>query len=135
MVLPIFVPNMPQKKSRNGAMNSIVLPILQKRDNVIRLELLPALSNCLVLKVDRQLYSLSLHHGGLGIPILSEIVESQFEALQAIILPLVTTMIKQDNILPKKSEVNEIKLIITNKQEIHISEQALNWNKVKLLIT
>ena len=34
LVLPIFVPNMPQKKSQNGAMNSIVLPILQKHNRM-----------------------------------------------------------------------------------------------------
>ena len=56
-------------------------------------ELLLALLNSIVPEVDRQLYSLSLRHGGLGIPILSEIIESQFEALQAITLPLVTIMI------------------------------------------
>ena len=56
-------------------------------------ELLLALLNSILPEVDRQLYSLSLRHGGLGIPILSEITESQFEALQAITLPLVTIMI------------------------------------------
>ena len=34
LVLPIFVPNMPLKKSRNGAMNSIVLAILQKHNHM-----------------------------------------------------------------------------------------------------
>ena len=164
--------NMPQKKSQNGAMNSTVLPTLQKHmqpiqhshtmptyksiyinihtiyihiyqhtysmrtilgmhefikpvDDVIRLELLPELLNSIVPEVDRQLYSLLLRHGSLGIPILSEISESQFEALQAITLPLVTIMITQGNTLPNKTEVNEIKRKITNKQEVCISEQAL----------
>ena len=49
-------------------------------DDEIRLELLQALLNSIVPEVDRQLYSLPLRHGGLGIPILFEIVESQFEA-------------------------------------------------------
>ena len=52
-------------------------------DNLIRLELLPTLLNDILPKVDRQLYLLPLRHGGLGIPILSEIAESQFEALQS----------------------------------------------------
>ena len=71
------------------------------------------------------MYSLPLRHGSLGIPILSEISESQFEALQAITLPLVTIMITQGNTLPNKTEVNEIKRKITNEQEVCISEQAL----------
>ena len=61
----------------------------------------------------------------MGIPILSEIAESQFEASQAITLPLVTIMIIQGNTPPNKTEVNEIKRKITNEQEVRISEQAL----------
>ena len=70
-------------------MHKFIKPV----DDVIRLELLPVLLNSIVAEVDRQLYSLPLRHGGLGIPILSEIAESQFEASQAITLPLVTIMI------------------------------------------
>ena len=44
-------------------------------DDVIRLKLLPTLLNSIVPEVDRQLYSLLLRHGGLGIAILSEIPE------------------------------------------------------------
>ena len=57
-------------------------------------------------------------HGGMGIPILSEIAEFQSEASQAITLSLITIMIKQSNTLPKKTKVNEIKRNITNKQEV-----------------
>ena len=94
-------------------------------DHVIRLELLPALLTSIVPEVDRQLYSLRLRHGGLGIPILFEITESQFEASQVITMPLVTIMITQGNTLPNNIEVNEIKRKITNEQEVRISGQAL----------
>ena len=79
---------------------------------------MPALLNSIVPEVDRQLYSLPLRHGGMGIPILSEIAEFQSEASQAITLSLITIMIKQSNTLPKKTKVNEIKRNITNKQEV-----------------
>ena len=102
-------------------MHKFIKPV----DDVIRLVLLPAVLNSIVPEVDRQLYSLTLRHGGLRIPILSEIAESQFEASQAITLPLVTIMITQGNTLPNKTEVNEIKRKITNEQETRISEQAL----------
>ena len=72
------------------------------------------LLNSIVAEVDRQLYSLPLRHGGLGIPILSEIAESQFEASHAITLPLVTIMITQGNTLPNKTEVNKLKRKIRN---------------------
>ena len=103
-------------------MHEFIKPV----DDVIRLELLsPELLNSIVPEVDRQLYSLPLRHGGLGIPILSEIVEFQFEASKAITLPLVTIMMTEGNTLPNKTEINEIKRKITNEQETRISEQAL----------
>ena len=101
-------------------------------DDVIRLELLAALLNSIVPEVDRQLYSLPLRHGGLGMPILSEIIESQFEASQAITLPI---MITQGNTLPNKTEVNEIQLKITNDQEVRISEQVLKVGQDQALHT
>ena len=61
----------------------------------------------------------------MGIPILSEIAESQFEVSQAITLLFVTIMITQGNILPNKTEVYEIKRKIANEQGVRISEQAL----------
>ena len=60
----------------------------------------------------------------MGIPI-SEIAESQFEASQAITLPLVTIMITQSNTLLNKTAVNEIKHKTKNEQEVHISERDL----------
>ena len=83
------------------------------------------ITTTIVPQVNRKLYSLPLRHGGLGIPILPEVAESQFEASQAITLCLVTIMITQGNALPNKAEVNEIKRKITNEQEVRISEQAL----------
>ena len=49
-------------------MHKFIKPV----DDVIRLELLPALLNFIVLEVDRQLYSPPFCHGGLRIPILSK---------------------------------------------------------------
>ena len=103
---------------------------------VISLELLPALLNSIVPEVDRQLYLLLLRHGGLRIPMLSEIAESQFEALQTITLPLVTIMITQSSTLPNTTvEVNENKRKIINEQEVRISEQALKVEKDKTFHT
>ena len=51
---------------------------IKPADDVIKLELLPTLLNSIVPEVC-QLHSLALRHGGLGIPILSEIAEFQFE--------------------------------------------------------
>ena len=101
-------------------------------DDVIRLELLAALLNSIVPEVDRQLYSLPLRHGGLGMPILSEIIEFQFEASQVITLPITIT---QGNTLPNKTEVNEIQLKITNDQEVRISEQVLKVGQDQTLHT
>ena len=70
-------------------MHKFIKPV----DDVIRLELLPALLDSIVPKVNHQLYSLPLHYGGLGILVLSEIAEFQFEESQAITLHLVIIMI------------------------------------------
>ena len=80
-------------------MHEFIKPV----DDVIRLELLPALLNPIAPEVDRQLYSLSLRHGGLGVPILSEIAVSKFEASQIITLPLVTIMVTEGNTIPNKT--------------------------------
>ena len=102
-------------------MHELIKPV----DDVIRLELLPTLLNSIVPEIDRQLYSLPLRHGRLGILILSEIAEFQFEASQAITLPLVTIIITQGNTLPNKTEANETKRKIKNEHEVRISERAL----------
>ena len=81
--------------------------------------------NGIVSEADRRLYSLPIRHGGLGIPILSEIATAQFEASQAITLPLVVIMISQGSTLPDKSEVQDIKRRVSNDQEARISEKAL----------
>ena len=106
---------------RIPAIHEFIKPV----DDVIRLELLPALLNSIVPEADRQLYSLLLRHGGLEIQILPEIAESHFGASQAITLPLATIMITQRKTFPNKAEVNEIKRKITKEQEVRISEQAL----------
>ena len=103
---------------------------IKPTDDVIRLELLPALLNSVVPEVDCQLYLLLLRHIGLRIPILSEIAESQFEAS----LSLVTIMITQGNAISNKTEVNEIKRKITNEQEVRISEQAVKVEQDQVLI-
>ena len=51
------------------------IPGIKPVDDIIRLELLPVLLNSIVPELYRQLYSLPLRHGGLGITILSEICQ------------------------------------------------------------
>ena len=103
--------------------------LIKSVDNVIRLELLPTLLNSIVPEVDHQLFSLPLSQGGFGIPILSEIAESQFEASQALTLSLVAIMITQGNTIPRKTEVNEIKRKIKNEQEVLIYERSLKMEQ------
>ena len=98
-------------------------------DEVIHQQLLPSILNCIVTEADRQMYSLPIRQGGLGIPILTEIAESQFEASKSITLPLVTIMIAQDNTLPDKNEVNEIKREVQQKKDKTTLEKALKVEK------
>ena len=64
----------------------------------------------------RKIYSIPVHFGGLGIPLLLEIAEQQCEASTAITAPLVSIMIIQEKSLPDEKSVHEIKLE-TRKQE------------------
>ena len=98
---------------------------IKPANDLIGLELLPTLLNSIVPEVDRQLYWLPLRHGGLGIPILSEIAKSQFEASQAITLPVVIIIITQNKTLSNETEIHEIKRKIKNEQEVRTSERAL----------
>ena len=102
-------------------MNEFIKPV----DDVIRSELLPSLLNAIVTDADRDLYSLPIRHGGLGIPVLSEIAQSQYESSKRITLPLVTIMITQGNELPNKNEVLEIKQRIRKENDTKITERTL----------
>ena len=98
---------------------------IKPANDLIGLELLPMLLNSVVPEEDRQLYWLPLRHGGLGIPILSEIAKSQFEASQAITLPVVIIILTQNKTLSNETEIHEIKRKIKNEQEVRTSERAL----------
>ena len=102
-------------------MHEFIKPV----DDVIRLELLPALLNTIVTDADRDLYSLSIRNGGLGIPILSEVAQSQYETSRVITLPLVTIMITQGTELPNKNGMSQIKRNIRKENDIKTSERTL----------
>ena len=69
---------------------------LNPLDNLITNEFIPTLLLAIITDQGRVLYSLPVKHGGLGIPILSEVSEMHYEHLKSISAPLASVIIIQD---------------------------------------
>ena len=97
-------------------------------DHIIDTVFLPTLLDTIISGEDRELCSLPIRHGGLGIPNLSETSEMQFQNSKAITLPLVTVMILQHDQMPDETipEMNEIKKQKTQERENYLVEKAKN---------
>ena len=68
---------------------------LRPLDDVITHKLLPALLGTGVSNTDRQLYSLPIREGGLGMAVLEDIAKWEFESSTSINAPLVATIMLQ----------------------------------------
>ena len=62
-------------------------------DDLITNEFIQTLSQAIITYQDRQLYSLPVKHGGLGIPILSEMSEIHYKHSRSISAPLPSVII------------------------------------------
>ena len=65
-------------------------------DDLITNEFIPTLLQAIITDQGRVLYSLPVNHGGLEIPILSEVSEIRYEHLKSISAPLASVIIIQD---------------------------------------
>ena len=99
--------------------------LMQPLDDVINKELIPAiLGTDTFSPVDRELFSLPLRYGGLGMPVLSGIAEEEYLMSKRLTAPLTTIMIMQGNTIPDRSEVAEIKKTISADKETLLKQQA-----------
>ena len=114
-------------------MNEYMEPL----DEIIESKFLPALINSIVSDADRQLYSLPVRYGGLGIPILSEHAEMQLQHSKEITLPLLTIMIIQGSNLPSEPETNDIKrkLLVEKESLMSIKVQNVEQNQLPQTVT
>ena len=93
---------------------------LKPLDEMISNTFIPALLQSIITEKDRKIYSLPVRFGGLGIPLLLEIAEQQYEASTAITAPLVSIMIIQGNSLPDEKNVHEIKLETRKREDVKL---------------
>ena len=90
---------------------------MEPLDDLITQKFLPNLLGSVVTEDDRTLFSLPVRRGGLGIPILSETCEMQFEHSMAISEPLKSLIIDQSNDLPNPENVKAVKSEKTKEKE------------------
>ena len=78
---------------------------LKSLDETINNLFIPALFGCELSDNDREIISLPIREGGLGIRKLSENANISYEASRKITRPLTTQIIKQSNSLPSAEDV------------------------------
>ena len=93
-------------------------------DDLITSHFLPTLLNEIISNADRNMYSLPVRKGGLGIPILTEIADDQYEASKSITLPLVAIMVTQGSTMPDKIEILKRKNDVRKNQEQKLAEKV-----------
>ena len=82
-----------------------LLPLDEKIDNTF----LPSVLNETITEKEREVYSLPVRLGGLGIPIISEKAKNELAASLEITAPLTDIIISQENKLPDAVSVNLIR--------------------------
>ena len=97
---------------------------LQPLDDLISSKFLPAITGFALNEVDRELFSLPIRDGGLGIPILTEAASVQFVASQTICAPLIALIIDQDTQVPDP--------VITRGLETHERQRKVLETKRKV---
>jgi hypothetical protein len=82
--------------------------LLEPLDRIITEKLLPALTGMTsISESERRLFALPTRNGGLGMPILGEIAEYEFQASMQMTAPLATIMALQSFELPDPATVSQ----------------------------
>ena len=82
---------------------------LQPLDDMINNKLLPAILGSTISAIDRQLFTLAIRDGGLGIPVLTEKAKIDFDSSKIITAPLVAVMIAQEHDLPDQGAIKTVR--------------------------
>ena len=80
---------------------------LEPLDRVIDDQFLPAVFGTTISEQDRDLLKLPIRDGGLGVPVLREKAEIDFQSSIAVTVPLKEVIIEQGNTLPSKERVKQ----------------------------
>ena len=92
-------------------------------------EFIPTLLQAIITDQDRELYSLPAKHGGLGIPILSEISEIHYQHSKSISAPLASVIIMQGSQIPDSKIINEIKYSKKKESDVLRKEKIFTINQ------
>ena len=95
-------------------------------DNLIEQKFIPTLLDSIVTENDRQLYSLPVKFGGLGIPIFSDVCNMQYEQSQQISAPLKSLILSQSSSIPDSESVKTIRREKTNERMKLLKEKTQN---------
>ena len=99
--------------------------VLKPLDDIISQEFLPVLLGKNVISdANRELYSLPLRHGGLGIPVFCESASEEYNASTRITVPLVAIMMMQGRELPNREDV------FKKRREVKAEHEEFLKNKV-----
>ena len=84
--------------------------ILNPLDDIITNEFVPALFGSNLSPNEREILSLPIKEGGLGLRVRSEIAENSYNASRKITAPLTEKVVTQSNDLPNQKEVKKSKV-------------------------
>ena len=97
---------------------------LQRVDDLIEHKFLPALFGHNITTLERELYTLPIKLGGLGISKLSEKCVMDYEASKLITAPLASIIVMQGSNPPCGNAVKDLKSKVKAKKEKYTSEKA-----------
>ena len=92
-------------------------------DHLITNKFIPTLLQAMIKDQDRKLYSLPVKHGGLGIPILSEISEIHYRHSKSISAPYASVINMQGSQIPDSKIINEIKYSKKKESDVLLKEK------------
>ena len=97
---------------------------LERLDEILERKFIPALFGNNISPEKRELLSLPIRSGGLGISNLSEKAAMEYEASKAITAPLASIIVMQYNNMPSDNEVKTLKNKMMTTKNNFISEKT-----------
>ena len=99
--------------------------LLEPLDRTITDQFLPALTGLpSIPNHDRKMFALPVRCGGLGIPVLGEIADDEFQASVRMTAPLAALMVLQSTCLPSSDDVSACRSIVTTEKSIREKERC-----------
>ena len=98
--------------------------LMKTVDEIVQNFLLPAIISETISEKERELYSLPVRSGGLGILLFSEKLCNELENSLALTVPLVAIIITHDTSLPNADEIKVATKIITQRKNEQLTNKS-----------